>query len=507
MTRKIISLFLCATFALSSAALLASCSEKDTNNPSGPNNGGDTEQKASKIPDDLYFGNLTEEERTINIAYVEGSNGDLTERSLVIDDVDSSDQVDVAVQKRNQTVEDRLGVILYSEKVSDSISGLAGQVETGILAGDGTWDLLAGYQYYSIGMATKGLLLNLADLDSIGEAAIFADYIDLSASYWGTAYNDAISYNGSYYWITGDIALRYMGGMYCTFVNSNIYESALQATYGSIYDIAKEGKWTMDKMMEMAAICYSDDGDDIVNEADTLGFGYELTDILDGIAFACGIEFSSKDPTTGEIRITINSDRTNSIADKIYDLTHNNGYAYKFTDGDSANVMTAFAEGTVAFTVNKIFQSEVYLNELDNFYIIPAPKFDETQENYVTGIHDGVTIFGIPIDSTKIPQTAATLELLAVYSNELVYPAYYQTALKYRYTRDPDAAEMIELIHSNVSTDFVAAWSASVNDICHIFRTDSKVQANTLKRSTTAWQKSLDDLLDSLDEAKDNSTI
>ena len=162
--------------------------------------------------------------------------------------------------------------------------------------------------------------------------------------------------------------------------------------------------------------------------------------------------------------------------------------------------MPAFAQGTVAFTVNKLFQSEVYLEEMDDFYIIPAPKFDETQETYITSIHDGVTIFGITNCTSKVRQAAAALEFLCAYSHQLVAPEYYEGALKGRYTRDPQAAEMIDLIHSNVTTDFAIAWGASINNIGHIYRDCKLITNKTVTRDRTKWNTSIEELSLKLDE-------
>lgn len=516
MTRKIISLFLCAAFAAGSLSILSSCADGNSSSTSGaagtaPGVANDQVSKTDGVDFASLFADLSDEERTINIAYVEGGNGTFTEHSLVVDELnmDPTDGVDLAVQQRNLTVEQILGVTLTATKVAEGFGELAAAVEQDILGNFGYWDVLGGYQYFSIGMAKKGLLLNLADLGNVGVDGINADYITLENSYWGTAYNDALSYNGAYYWITGDIALRYMGGMYCTFVNSDIYAAKLQETYDSIYQIAKDGKWTLDKMSEMAALCAVDDGDDVRGDTDTYGIGYEVSDVMDGIAFASNVQFSKKDPDTGAIKLVIDSDHTNEFAAKVYNTVTGGAkaYSYNYGNADSTLVMPKFAEGKLAFTVNKVFQSQVYLNEVKNFYVIPAPKLNDEQKTYVTGIHDGVTIFGIPVDCQKVPQTAATLELLAKYSEEYVKPAYYEAALKTSYVRDPEAAEMIDLIHDNVNTDFVAAWSESLGNIVHIFRTDAELSKSKIARNKPTWQKSIDELCEALDAAADNSAV
>ena len=499
MKRKLISLFLGLVMAVGSVAMLASCTEKSGPATTLPSIDVPPEERfLEKLPADLNFAKeFTDEELlTVNVAYVEGGNGDFTRRSLQADEMDES-TVDIKTLERDQRLQSQLGLTLWIDQVADGITGMEGAVGTALAAGESDYDILAGYQYFGIGMATKGYLLNYADL-----GAEDADYIDMDAPYWGKAFNDNMSYKGAYYWITGDIALRYIGGMYCTFVNSAIYTSKLESTHGSIYTIAKDGKWTIDLMTTMASACYEDNGTTPGEKdaEDTFGFGFEPTDMVDGIAIGCGVQFTYKDPSTGDVSIVFTSSHNYAISDKIYDLAVGKEYSYQYPDGDSANVMQAFAQGTVAFTVNKLFQSEVYLEEMEDFYIIPAPKFDDTQETYVTGVHDGVTIFGITNCTEKIRQSAAALEFLCAYSHKLVAPEYYEGALKGRYTRDPQAAEMIDLIHSNVTTDFAIAWGASINNISQIYRATQKITNKTVQRSASQWKDSLKKLTESLDQ-------
>ena len=499
MKRKLISLFLGLVMAVGSVAMLASCAENEkptTTLP--PIDINPNDRFLEKLPADLNFANegLDEEDLIVNVAYVEGGNGDFTRRSLQADELDES-TVDIKTLERDKRLKSQLGLELWIDPVSDSFHGMESAIGTALAAGESDYDVLAGYQYFGIGMATKGYLINLADL-----AVDDADYIDMDAPYWGKAFNDNMSYKGAYYWITGDIALRYIGGMYCTFVNSAIYTSKLEGTHGSIYTIAKEGKWTIDLMNTMAAACYEDNGatPGEKDAEDTFGFGWESMDPMDGLALGCGAQFCYKDPETGDVSVVFANTHNYQISDKINDLCMGKEYSYQYEGADSANVMPAFAQGTVAFTVNKLFMSEVYLEEMEDFYIIPAPKFDETQETYITGVHDGCTIFGITHCTSKVRQSAAALEFLCAYSSQLVAPEYYEGALKGRYTRDPQAAEMIDLIHDNVTTDFAIAWGASINNIGQIYRSTQKITNATINRDRTKWTKSLETLTKSLDQ-------
>ena len=495
MKRKLMSLTLCAAMVLTSAAMLASCANKTETTTVAPSGDNTPTKSMSKIPEGLNFHDLDEEDKILTVAYTEGSNGSYTRRSLKADELDEAD-VDVATKARDARLKEQFGLELDIISSGEDIGTMVDYVKTSLAAGNGDYDILAGYQYFAISLAADGYLLNLADLASVN-----ADYIDLDASYWGKAFNDNMSYKGGYYWITGDMALRYIGGMYCTFVNATTYNEKLNNDYGSIYTIAKEGKWTVDVLTEMASKCYEDTGDTPgkADAADSFGFGWEQSDTVDGLAMGMGAQFTYKDPATGDITVTFNNARTFDISKKIKALANTSNFSFKFDMADSANVMPAFASGTVAFTVNKLFQAETYLADMeDDYFIIPVPKFNEEQTSYITSVHDGCTVFGIPYDSTKVAQAAVALEFLCAYSSENVTPLYFEGALKGRYTRDPEAASMIDLIHGSVTTDFAVAWGNSIKSIGQTFRPCEILNSGTIGRRITEYNTALTELTDKL---------
>ena len=490
--KRTITLILSLVMLLSVFSLIA-CANKDDKKPQGTvDENGDY---IDGLPATMDF-----EAEEINFVFAEGSNDNFTARSISVDAEDTSDNVDAKIAARNAAIEQRLNVVISSEQKATGIGDLKSNIKNVMDSGGEEIDVIAGYQYYDVGMAVDGWLLNLNTLDQYD-----ADYIDFDSpeGYWSTYYNNDLMYKNARYWITGDLALRYIGGMYCTFVNQTIYKNFLETEYGNIYTIVRNGEWTLDKLTEMAGKCYVDNGStpDKVDEDDQLGYAWEPNDPLDGLAFSSMISFSTKyeDDT---IKITLNNERTVSFLAKLGDLLEG-PFSMNVGDSDSSIVMKAFNNGNVAFHVNKIFKAESDLQEMqDEYYIIPAPKFDSTQENYVTGVHDGCTIFGISYGCPNIPAVAATLEAMAAESKRIVTPVYYDSALKYKYTRDNDSADMIDLIRSHVSTDFAAVWSASISNIVHFFRSNhnSKTTATVLKKVVPSYQKQLDKLLEALEE-------
>lgn len=104
------------------------------------------------------------------------------------------------------------------------------------------------------------------------------------------------------------------------------------------------------------------------------------------------------------------------------------------------------------------------LRDMDaNFGIIPYPKYDEAQENYLSRI-EGCELTGVPV--TADPEfVSVVLEALASDSAKNVVPAYYDVALKTKYTRDEESAEMLDVIFQNRVFDLGdTIWCDQIRD-------------------------------------------
>ena len=134
----------------------------------------------------------------------------------------------------------------------------------------------------------------------------------------------------------------------------------------------------------------------------------------------------------------------------------------------------------------------------DNFYIIPTPKFDATQEDYRTALHDGNTIFGISYCSDAIPAAAVALEAMSAESLRTVTPEFYEIALKFKYTRDDEASEIIDLIKQCAYSDFVFVWGGSLGNATHFFRTPMTNPASTFRKLQNSLTRKLNELTEDL---------
>lgn len=90
----------------------------------------------------------------------------------------------------------------------------------------------------------------------------------------------------------------------------------------------------------------------------------------------------------------------------------------------------------------------------DDFGILPFPKYDETQTeyiNYVNFYHG----YGLMMPSSvQEPENVAYLtNAIAFYGKQYITPTYYETLLTTRYVRDDESAEIIDMIFENTTYD------------------------------------------------------
>ena len=182
--------------------------------------------------------------------------------------------------------------------------------------------------------------------------------------------------------------------------------------------------------------------------------------------------------------------------------------------GDWYPLMKVFAEGNVLMMLDTLGAAEEYLADMtDDYYIMPLPMFDRNQFQpdsptlgYKTQLADGVSQFAICTAAgvDRIPAITATMELMGYYSMKLVTPAYYDKALKERYTRNLEDAQIIDMIHAGIYADFAVLWSQKLDNVTWFARnnhTNINRITRLLKQQQDMKVMKLNLLLTQLEEA------
>ncbi len=399
---------------------------------------------------------------TINFAVSEAAENDgFNERSIVAS-ADTGDRVDTAIYNRNKNIEARFNCKINLAFVQNDNLGDT-TVKNVLMSQGSEYDILAARQYDDVILCSEGLLLDLFSNETTKK------YLEVTADWWGTEYIQGMTYNKKAYWLAGDLNLRYTGGFYATFVNAKIYDNNFKNNeeFGDLHQLVKDGRWTVDMMKTLSDLATTVTADDPkagnIPSGEVIGVAFPVHDNTNGLAVSCGVKFSTTNKD-GSIRFTfINGNSAlSSYYQKYSDLLSTKGcvnYYGASANGGYSAAFEDFAADKALFVPGRVNQAELYLRKMDSgFYIIPNPKLNETQKNYVSSLHDAISIYGINPSSTQIEASAIVLEAMAAESYRSVRPEYYDVALKNKYTTDPGTKEMIELISETAYSDFALVW-------------------------------------------------
>lgn len=163
--------------------------------------------------------------------------------------------------------------------------------------------------------------------------------------------------------------------------------------------------------------------------------------------------------------------------------------------------MKTFAEGNVATMVNFIYSTEYLRDMVDDYGILPMPKYDSNQEKYISQLGTSTSMLYVPATTNDIELTSKVMEALCYYSSELVVPKYYEVALKEKYARDADIAQMLDIIRDGATFDFLFAYGAGClsnapNSYFRFGNTDTTDIASNFASLEASFTASLEKLIE-----------
>ena len=399
----------------------------------------------------------------------------------------SGDIVEDAVIERNHAVEERLGIdLIYDVRTDIDGSNIDKEVSKLLLAGDSTHDLFVGHQW--------GLAKLLADGGIVPAEEL--DHIELSQPWWWKEYMDELSLGGDkHYYFVGDFFMHAL-----RFASVAIFNKELYANYyedaNELYQLVLDGKWTIDYMAELAKSVYVDlNNNGATDIDDQLGYvSWATYASTDPFVYGTDIEFVKR-TADGGIEFQMISDDAVALCEKLVDFFWQPGTYTGCTS--SEEVIAAFSSGKTLFFGSGSFSTVEKIRDMEcDFGILPCPKYDEEQESYRTLMYDGGFIGAVNGNSANLDLVGATLEALNAETYRSVTPVYYETALKVKYTRDDTSAQMIDMIHDSLMTNFIYAYNYALSDIGLQYRTlitkKSKDYVSQIERTLKSAEKKLE---------------
>lgn len=157
------------------------------------------------------------------------------------------------------------------------------------------------------------------------------------------------------------------------------------------------------------------------------------------------------------------------------------------------NTQKRFSENQVLFQAEVMLLIEALRASEVNVGILPMPKWDAAQENYISFL-DGwcQNVYGIPVTCQKADTVSFLLEAMAQGSVDTLTPAFYDICLNGKYIRDEESSEMLDIIFAHCRTENALSfgWGNLYSRIGDAIKTGKT--ASAIESGMKAAQKALE---------------
>ena len=395
-----------------------------------------------------------------------------TDKEYEIDVADGStaDTINDAVFSRNARVEERYGVEIVSIPVNGTWNEqqtFISTLQNAVSAGSQDFHLVAGYLAYASSLAMNDCFYNLHEVNNV----------DFTNEWWSQSFVDNCTIYDCLYFADGDISLTMWESLYAMFFNKEIADAH---GINNLYELASDGEWTMEELYTITEDFYEDNGNDAVDEEDLFGLIVN-SHSLRAMVTTCDIPITERN-AAGGYDLVFFSEKTINLFEELYDYVNTNDSVYMAApadDSDYSDILKMFTGGRALFVTGTLDQSAKLRNMETNFGILPFPKYDGEQEEYLSHSYDGHSIFAIPSSLLNPDMSGMIMEALGAESRYSVIPKYYDVVLKGRTTRDDESQELLDIIRENLFFDFGFVHSVYLDRIYNHFGDLIKNKNNT----------------------------
>ena len=151
------------------------------------------------------------------------------------------------------------------------------------------------------------------------------------------------------------------------------------------------------------------------------------------------------------------------LSDKTITMTGDTKGVSAYSNG----IYSAFENGKALFLIEVMGRVKELRTMEANFGMLPFPKYDETQENYVSGIAFSAGLMIIPVTNGALELTGTVVENMAALSRRDLIPAYYEINLMGKQLRDDDSEKMLDIMTGSIQYDLalIYNWGNIVDDL------------------------------------------
>lgn len=359
-------------------------------------------------------------------------------------DANTGGVIDNAVYSAICSTEERFGVDIVAigsgaGSEIDHINNIRNQ----LAGGKADFDMARGHDVQGANLSLEGSMIDLYTIDAL----------DFDKPWWPANTIDSLTFMGQMYLISSSISYKGLSTTSALFFNKELMEDH---GYELPYDQVKSGDWYLEDMFSSVEDFHLEGDDGIEGKTEDDTFGIVVPYQLYAWQESFGIELVKKDEETGELILNGHDERVYDLIDALYSVCWANDGGYMLPREEAKVV---FGEGRALYIpVDLGAAVSNFLNYDIEYGIIPYPKLDDTQDQYYSGYTD--RYFFIPNTCTDKEYVGTILESMSAEGYRQVTPAYFEVALKNRYTKDETSKEMVDLIKQSMILDFAYVYGA-----------------------------------------------
>ena len=403
---------------------------------------------------------------------------------------DSGEVVESALFSRNRRIEADYNILFDCAYLKD-YNETRTTLQQCVKAGDGTYQLMMLICREAFPASVSGNAMPYSEIP----------YLDFSQPWYLHRINDMMTVGGVTVLAYSDMCMNAYLQTVCVLFNKEVLtQNGLEDPYTAV----REGRWTSEMFYSMAESVIRDaDGDGAFGKEDVYGV------ISEGDMFypCMWVGADSRTVTKGEDDVPVFTASTDEKFLGIITLLTEK----LATDGFFCNDFKVFETSETGRTLGTSFFAQNgglfrvgcvgfvnLLREMEaDFGILPLPKYDEAQTDYYGRMIDG-WLHIVPNTPQDTEMQGVIMEALGAESRNYVIPAYFDIALTYKFTRDTDSEEMLNMIFDNVMVDLGdTIWYSNIRaplsdeitalhtDFASFFKRNEKVVVKTIEKQLT----------------------
>ncbi len=314
----------------------------------------------------------------------------------------NSAKINEETAKRSSSVEKSFNI-----KIKEySSSSPTADIDNAILLGEKSFDMVYAAAPDVALLLSGGKLVDLADFSAF----------DLSREFFDAAAVNGLSIKGKTYAVAGDLTTGTTYATSALLVNNAIMNKidASKILGASPYELAEEGKWTLDAMMQLS-LAATTEGE--VKDSDPLFTGFSSPG-RSAISLLAGLGASLFDRgADGLPTVAVGTRDFSELAHKIssLDWTEREKEAGELF-GSCYNM--GIKQGEALFTLSTLGEAKEYADRGLCFSLLPVPKLDPAMPEYISRVQlDRCELAAIPSTTSDLARSAAVLTSLFSDSN------------------------------------------------------------------------------------------